>query len=436
MKKRKISAFLLAALLLVVGMNISPLSVKATTIISELHFTFDYSAVALDTSLTEGEVDDTIINTYGVTDKGVIPDDDNSGLDYYNGTEVYGIGNGSNKISADRVYLVEYYVELEDGYDWLDKSGNFSGMTAYINGVKTTPADILYNEYWNGYSLCFELGTPAEYSSRNTVAATTITGVTNTTKGLTLTWEKNDTVTKYRIYRKSSTNSSWQSIKYVSASATSYTDTTVEAGVLYRYLIKPINGSVAGPYTTSELTIRLLAPENLTITNGASGAVIKWDACAGATKYAVYRRAAGENWSVIKTVTGTTYTDTTAASGVKYVYSVKAVRSNIYSTAATYTYNVFLNKPSTLTVTNSAAGTVTAKWSKDTTAGGYYVIIKNAKTGAQRSCFINNNTTLTKVITGLTKGQTYKIAIKNYKTVGGVRYASAFSTIQTITLTK
>lgn len=55
--------------------------------------------------------------------------------------------------------------------------------------------------------------------------------------------------------------------------------------------------------------------------------VITWTAVSGATSYQVQRRAAGGSFATIATVTGTTYTDTTASTNTAYLYRVLAVGS-------------------------------------------------------------------------------------------------------------
>lgn len=53
------------------------------------------------------------------------------------------------------------------------------------------------------------------------------------------------------------------------------------------------------------------------------GVKISWNAVDGAVKYQLYRKASGGEWEKVKTVSGLTYTDTTALAGVKYAYKLR-----------------------------------------------------------------------------------------------------------------
>lgn len=95
-------------------------------------------------------------------------------------------------------------------------------------------------------------------------------------------------------------------------------------------------------------------PAGLKLVEGSSGNVLNWDASTDAkvTGYSVYRSTgAGGNYSKLADkVTGTTYTDTTAASGTTYYYALTAVTAaneSYYSDAAS-TAIVAVPVPATL----------------------------------------------------------------------------------------
>lgn len=60
------------------------------------------------------------------------------------------------------------------------------------------------------------------------------------------------------------------------------------------------------------------------ICNRTNGVVFNWSVVDGATKYNVYRRAEGGKWVLLDSITGTRFVDSTAVSGVKYNYTVRA----------------------------------------------------------------------------------------------------------------
>ena len=84
-----------------------------------------------------------------------------------------------------------------------------------------------------------------------------------------------------------------------------------------------------------------LARPTITLSNVASSGKIKvsWAKVSGAAKYKVYRSTSKSGtYTLLKTVTGTSYTDTTAKANKGYYYKVVAVYSksdanSAYSTA-------------------------------------------------------------------------------------------------------
>ena len=73
-------------------------------------------------------------------------------------------------------------------------------------------------------------------------------------------------------------------------------------------------------------------PANVTLGSAkavSGGIQVTWQAASGAAKYKVYRKdAVNTKWTVIATVTGTSYTDKSAKAGVKYSYTVRGVAAD------------------------------------------------------------------------------------------------------------
>ena len=62
---------------------------------------------------------------------------------------------------------------------------------------------------------------------------------------------------------------------------------------------------------------------------------LSWKAVTGAVKYKVYRSTTKDgNYNLLKTVTGTTHTNTGATAGTTYYYKVIAVHSNTNANSA------------------------------------------------------------------------------------------------------
>lgn len=102
------------------------------------------------------------------------------------------------------------------------------------------------------------------------------------------------------------------------------------------------------------------------------------------------------------------------------------------STQSTYTglSLICLGRPTISSCSNSAPGTVTVKWSANTKATGYQV--KYAFGEMSATVTIRNKATVSYVIKGLTKGLTYKVYVRSYRTSGGKNYYSAWSSTKSI----
>jgi hypothetical protein len=113
--------------------------------------------------------------------------------------------------------------------------------------------------------------------------------VSNTTKGVTISWEKYKGATGYKLYRRLSGQSTWTAIKFVSSGTTTYTDTTALSGKTYDYTIRTFHNKV---YSSADLTgvkICRIAPKNISsITSSVKGKIaVKWAKSAGATGYQI-----------------------------------------------------------------------------------------------------------------------------------------------------
>lgn len=81
---------------------------------------------------------------------------------------------------------------------------------------------------------------------------------------------------------------------------------------------------------------------------------------------------------------------------------------------------------------------MTVKWDKNAKATGYqiqYCTDKTFKTG-NKSVSINSASTVSKSIRSLTKGKTYYVRIRTYKTVGSTKYFSSWSSVKKVKISK
>ncbi len=85
-------------------------------------------------------------------------------------------------------------------------------------------------------------------------------------------------------------------------------------------------------------SITFIAPPTLKqAKNISTGVRISWTASAGASKYAVYRKASGGSWEKLAVTAKTAYRDKTAQKGTRYAYKVCCVTKD--GTTATSAYS-------------------------------------------------------------------------------------------------
>ena len=225
-----------------------------------------------------------------------------------------------------------------------------------------------------------------------------------------LTWRAMYGATSYRIYRSTSRGSGYSLLG--TTTATSYTNTGAKAGTTYYYRVKACNDAGLSPYSNvvsgqvKSVTPKLSAPVVKIGHSAASGKpMLTWNAVSGATSYKVYR-ATSQNgtYSLLGTVTATSYTNTGAKAGTTYYYKVKAVNSagesafsNVVSGRATVT---------TLTMGHSStSGKPQLTWKAVSGAASYKVYRATSKNGAYS--VINTTKALTYTNVGAALGTTY-----------------------------
>lgn len=187
------------------------------------------------------------------------------------------------------------------------------------------------------------------------------------------------------------------------------------------------------------VTIKVLpaATTSLKAENLSTGIRLTWKKVAGASGYLVYRGT-----TKIKTIgsgTTVTFVDKKAGTnGTKYTYKVVATASTGTSTLSKSVTAYRLAVPALKTVKNTAAKKIKATWGKNAKATGYELQYStdSAFTSGKKTVTVTSASTISKEITGLTKGKTYYFRIRAYKKVGSVKYYSAWSTAKSVKITK
>jgi len=234
---------------------------------------------------------------------------------------------------------------------------------------------------------------------------------TSTNQGVKITWSANSVAEKYRIYRKADGSKKWTRLDTVGADETSFIDKTAKSGKKYIYTVKGANYVGEGKFNSTGVTHTYYEAPDVTIKTVYSGVYLRWAKVAGATKYRIYRQTSGSSkWTLIDTVTGTSFIDKTAKSGKKYYYRVRAAKGDIMSG-----YNVvskyFLAAPKLSSAKNSASG-VKFTWEKVNGAEGYKVY---RKSGSGSFEYIGKTSKTTYTDKTAKSGTNYTYTVRAYK---------------------
>jgi len=287
-------------------------------------------------------------------------------------------------------------------------------------------------------------------------ASVTVVPTAATANQLSLSWSAvstaNPAVNSYSVQEAYSidggtTFSAWETIFTGNT-----TSSPVEAlsGYQYKYRVQASNTQLISAYTTSTATAPYYLADPLTapgVTNAAStnsNLVVSgsYNANPSALTYNIRRSSdGGSTWSNVGVTDFTItlpYTDTTTASGVSYVYAVKAknaqlTNSNWSATSASkLTYNV-PTFPTGVTATATAYNTINLGWTAGTVNSTATPIIDYKIERATNSGFTINATTLSTTTTAITYSDStaselttyyYRISARN-----GIGYSPVSSVV-------
>ncbi|MBQ2041211.1 MAG: hypothetical protein II482_03580, partial [Lachnospiraceae bacterium] len=266
--------------------------------------------------------------------------------------------------------------------------------------------------------------------TENSTTTVTIPTLTYTGKALT----PKPTV-KFTAFKetKTLTNGTDYTVTYKNSAGTVVT-APVKVGT-YKAVIKG-KGLYTGEKTVSVKVVPA-ATSSVTVTNLAKGTKVTWKKVTGATGYYVYRN--GKQIKKITSGSTVSYTDTAAnTNGTKYTYKIVAYAASGKSTLSKSKTFYRVSRPAISSLTSSAAGKMTVKWGKNTKATGYEIQYSKSKTFASgnKTATVTRNSTVSKVISSLTKGKTYYVRVRTYKTVSGTKYYSAWSVVKSVKVKK
>ena len=191
-----------------------------------------------------------------------------------------------------------------------------------------------------------------------------------------------------------------------------YTVNNLTANTGYTFSVKAVKDQLESDAATVTVTtlaptpIAPAAPANLTASATETTVTLIWDAVDGATSYNVY-----SNGNVIETVTEATYTVNNLTANTSYTFSVKAVKDQLESDAATVTVTTLAPTP----VAPDAPANLTASATETTVALSWDAVDGASYNVYQGEDLLVNVTETTYTVENLTANTSYTFYVKAVK---------------------
>lgn len=341
-----------------------------------------------------------------------------------------------------------YYVYRYSGGKYTKVKTITSGSTtkATLTGLTSGTTYYYYVSAYTVDASTKEGGKGTKLTTSTTASTTTakVTGLTlksRTTTSLNFTWTKVSGATKYYVYVKNNTKGTTFTKTVTTNSATLSGLTAAN-----EYSVKVRAYTAKGGWGTySAVNTKHTLPGKVTgLTTSArttSTVTLKWTKMAGADGYYVYRYSGGK-YTKIKTIKGgstVTAKITGLKAGTNYVYAVAAYTTDASTKTGTKSSKLTTcAKPATVKIgklTSPSSTKLKLTWTKATgSATGYQIYYARDKAfkNVVGTKVVSGQSTVTYTGKNFTKGVTYYVKIRAYKTVGKTKYYGAWSSVVSV----
>ena len=250
----------------------------------------------------------------------------------------------SNNASTGKVKLtwdaVEGAVKYEV-YRATTKDGEYKKMYT-TEGTSYTNTKANAGQYYYYYVVAIneagKTSAPSAIVGRTCDLARPVVTATNVAKTgkVRLTWEAVEGAVSYKVYRATEKDGTYK-LMYTTE-GTSYTNTNAVAGTTYYYKVVAVAKKTAANSAASSVVSRTCDLPQVKVTgklNLVGTPKLSWEKVEGAVSYKVYRaESADGEYKLMKTTTGTSYSNTNHVNGTTYYYYVVAVAENVWGNSA------------------------------------------------------------------------------------------------------
>lgn len=200
-----------------------------------------------------------------------------------------------------------------------------------------------------------------------------ISGFSNTSTGTKISWNSYSGAVKYRVYVFN--GKSWSRVG--ESTTTNFTHNSLRNGVTYRYTVRAMdkNNKFVSDYNKEGYSNTFFAPPVISsLQNVFGGVTVKWSKNSAIDSYRIYRKTKNTGWKRIGTSDSGSFTDTTAASGINYTYTLRALdaENNFVSYCNGGKSVTYVKAPTINKIENTATGSKIS-WGKCSGASKYRV---------------------------------------------------------------
>ena len=215
-----------------------------------------------------------------------------------------------------------------------------------------------------------------------------ITGLSNTTGGIKISWNKVDGAYGYRLYYKP-VSGGWKRFK--DTTATSFTDSGVVPNKTETYTIRCIdkNGNTISGFNSTGWSKKYTpaAPTVSKLDITKDGIKLSWNKIAGVYGYRLYYKTSSGGWKRFKDTTATSFTDSGVSPNRTETYTIRCIDKNgntisgFNSTGWSKKYTPAAPTVSKLDITKDG---IKLSWNKIAGVYGYRLYYKTSSGGWKR----------------------------------------------------